>query len=208
MNLLDSIGWPMVNIDDVVANSYKDYHAKGLDYLCLHRSPSLTVKAYFFESGVQALPEVVNPHDHRYSFWTTCMSGTIRNRWYRVPPCWDGETVENECGRLYNVFAWHTPLLGGKGFSPAGDVPLQQYRYADFQRGRGYFMDYEEIHTIQVMEPETCIVIAQFADKLTPSQSTHLFTQDSEPPSLDGLYNKLTADEAVKRINLLQELVQ
>ena len=39
----------------LVATSYKDFRVKGLNYLCLHRSPSHTVKIYLFDGEVRAL---------------------------------------------------------------------------------------------------------------------------------------------------------
>lgn len=203
--LLDDVVWADLDMESVLDNSYKDFHAKGIDYLCLHRDPGLTLKAYFFESGAQDAGEVVNPHDHRYDFNTQCISGVIRNKWYRDPPCFDGES--HKCGDMYNAFAWHTPLLGGSGFSRAGAWPLQEYKFTDFHPGRGYFMAAEEFHTIQVMQPETVIVLAQYEDKVPPNQPTFMFAKSSEPPDLSGLYNKFTADQAVKRIDLLQELL-
>lgn len=34
---------------EVLANSYRDFHAKGLDYICLKRSFKETLKLYFFD---------------------------------------------------------------------------------------------------------------------------------------------------------------
>ena len=39
----------------LVATSYKDFRVKGLNYLCLHRSPSHTVKIYLFDGEIRAL---------------------------------------------------------------------------------------------------------------------------------------------------------
>lgn len=66
-----------MNMEEVIANSFKDFHSKGLDYICLRRSPVLTTKLYFFDGDVSKLPEVVNPHDHRYDFSTVCLSGCV-----------------------------------------------------------------------------------------------------------------------------------
>ena len=81
MPLLDSVQWDTLDVDEVKSNSFKDFHAKGLDYICLFRSPELTLKAYFFSEGMesQKVGEVVSPHDHRYNFFTQCYSGRIEN---------------------------------------------------------------------------------------------------------------------------------
>lgn len=210
MNILSDFGWNAIDVDTVIDNSYKDFHAKGLDYLCLHRSPELTLKAYFFAEGMesQKVGEVINPHDHRYNFLTQCFSGVIENQWYRPPPCWDGESIGDECGPMYDVYEWRTPLLGGTrvGFEYIDSIPLQRHRVSQFKTGQQYLMQAAEFHTIRVVERETCIVLRQYEDVVPADLPTHTFTQSSEPPSLDGLYNRFSADQAVKRIELLQGL--
>lgn len=209
-HLLSDFAWDDVDIDHVVEHSYRDFHAKGLDYLCLSRTPELTLKAYFFAEGMdsQKVGEVINPHDHRYDFLTQCFSGTIRNKWFRFPPCWDGESIGDECGPMYDVYEWRTPLLGGNGFTHIDSVPLQQYREQDFTPGQQYYMPAPAFHTIQVMAPETCIVLAQYEDEVPADQPTHTFTQAKQPPDIHELYGRFTADQAVKRLALLREMAE
>lgn len=209
-HLLSDFDWDSVDIDGVVDNSYRDFHAKGLDYLCLHRSPELTLKAYFFAEGMesQKVGEVINPHDHRYDFLTQCFSGVIENQWYRTPPCWDGVSIGDECGPTYDVYEYRTPLLGGSrvGFEYVDRIPLQRYRIGQYPRGADYFMYADQFHTIRVVESETCIVLAQYEDRVHPDLPTYTFTRANEPPDLAGLYSGFTADQAVKRLGLLREL--
>jgi hypothetical protein len=202
--LLDDIVWDDIDMESVLANSYKDFHTKGFDYLCLHRDPGLTLKVYFFEDGIQDMSEVVNPHDHRYDFATQCLSGVIRNRWYRGPR--QNWAITRDY-HLYHTYEWWTPLLGGNGFEYVGTGRLKQVLARDYLPGEGYYMSHHELHTIQVMAPETCIVLAQYEDRVPANQPTYTFTRSSEPPSIDGLYNKFTADQAMKRINIAKELM-
>ena len=51
-----------LNIDNVIENSFKNFHAKGLDYICLSRTPQLTLKLYILDGDASESPEVVNPH--------------------------------------------------------------------------------------------------------------------------------------------------
>lgn len=207
-HLLSDLNWNDLDIDTAVENSYKDFHSKGLDYLCLYRSPELTIKAYFFAEGMdsQEVSEVVNPHDHRYDFDTQCFSGVIRNKWYRFPPSWDGESIGDECGPMYTAFEWRTPLLGGDGFTHIDAVPLEQHRWRSYSPGERYYMHADELHTIEVLAPETCIVLAQYEDRVPVHHPTHTFTREATPPDISGLYNKFTADQAVKQLRLLQDL--
>ncbi len=65
---------------DMAQYSVANHHVNGLDYLCLHRSEKLTIKLYLMEK-----PEnpnsgfLVNPHSHRYSFWSACLVGTLQH---------------------------------------------------------------------------------------------------------------------------------
>ncbi|MBB5167176.1 hypothetical protein [Mycobacterium sp. AZCC_0083] len=209
--ILRDVIWDDLDIDYLLTQSYKDFHAKGLDYVCLHRDAGLTLKAYFFAEGMdsQKAGEVVNPHDHRYNFVTQCMSGVIENQWYRTPPCWDpmsDDPIADECGEVYETHLWYTPLNGGVGFTKDGGWILQRYKTYQFAPGQQYWMSAPEIHTIRVVKPETCIVIAQFEDVVPLDQPTVTFTKSKLPPSLEGLYGTFTADQLVKRIGLLREL--
>ncbi|OHT91294.1 hypothetical protein BKG70_00745 [Mycobacteroides chelonae] len=194
-----------LDMESVLEHSYKDYHVKGFDYLCLHRSEGLTLKAYFFEGDVQNASEVVNPHNHRYDFHTTCLSGAVENRWYRSYPFGFNRDTRPQ---RYNMFEWRTPLNGGDGFTLTGEITLQNHRSMQCSRGEGYEMAADELHTIQILEPDTVLLLVQHEDVVPVNQPTLTFTQSVEPPDLPGLYNKFNADQAVKRIKQLQELAK
>lgn len=186
-------------MEDVLANSYRDLHVKGIDYICLKRTPALTLKAYFFETGIQDLPEVVNPHNHRYSFITECVSGLVRNKWFTKDP------KNLRPGKYYSVFEWDTPLNGGKGFKYSHEAMLWQDGAYTAGPGCQYPMRHEELHTIQVLKPETCIVIAQREDVIPIGVTTRTYCE--EQPVINDLYNRFTSDQAMKRIDLLKELI-
>lgn len=194
--LLDLFDWNRLDMEDVLANSYRDYHAKGLDYICLQRKPFLTIKAYFFEDRMAELPEVVCPHDHRYDFTTECVSGAVLNKWY---------TTETRLGPAQHFFEynWDTPLNGGGGFSGGQPAWLWGDGQITYTPGQMYRMTYQQIHTLQVLEPQTCIVVFQYTT--LNDGPTRTFCA-GDPPPINDLYNRFTADQVVKRISLLREL--
>lgn len=183
-----------LNMDEVIANSFKDYHTKGFDYICLKRTPTLTEKVYFFDGNVSALPEVVNPHDHRYDFGTICLAGEVENIWYR-----EGQ------GKPYQTFDYRTPLNGGDGFHWSGETLLAEQARMKCGAGSAYVMSFFELHTIRMVQPETVLFLTQWEDKVRPGRSTRTFTQDREPPSLSGLYSKPTADDVIAKLSRLSE---
>lgn len=208
----------MDDIETIVENSYKDFHVKGFDYICLRRTPERTVKLYFFEGDVAKAPEVVNPHNHRYNFDTEVLHGGVSNSIF-VPegtetPGWGdwGPAVE------YEHFGYATPLLHKFDLSqPAvahfkwlGTVRLTERFRAHYTSspysddGRHYSMRYKQIHTIRITAPQTVLKLIQHKDEIPIELRSSTFTRDKEPPSLSGLYNKFTPDEIIKRLTLLK----
>jgi hypothetical protein len=191
-----------IDLDQVLLNSYADFHAKGFDYLCLHRSPELTIKAYFFEGDVATAPEVVVPHDHRYGFTTQVLAGESINRRYQP-------VTEQEPGaKPYEAFDYLTVLNGGNGFTWRQSVWLREKAVTPYVRGGGYASFCEDIHTIQILAPETALLLLQGPDKVPVGVPTTAYRPDGmrEPPSLSGLYREMDEDHAVARLNLLERM--
>lgn len=179
---------------DVIANSYRDFHAKGLDYICLRRSPASTLKLYFLDGDVSKLPEVVNPHDHRYSFRTWVVAGKSRNIWY-----------DEDAGQTFNRFRWRTPLLGGDGFEWDKEVSLREIWRLTYAAGENYFMRHDEIHTIRMLENETVLFLEQYEDAVPVDVPTKTFCISEAPPTISGLYNRFTPDQIMSRLRRLEE---
>jgi hypothetical protein len=189
----------LVDLDEVLENSYRDFHAKGFDYLCLRRTPERTVKAYFFEGDVAQAPEVIAPHDHRYSFRTEVLTGSVVNRLYQPVL---SETPDAE---PYELFDYATPLNGGDGFTWKKLAWLSRMPLRLYGPGDTYSMRATEVHTIRIAGPETILLLDQGPDILPLSQPTSCYRMAGakEPPSLDELYSKMDADHATKRIRQL-----
>lgn len=188
------------DIETIVANSYRNFHAKGLDYLCLQRSPQMTVKAYFFSDRKTAVPEVVCPHDHRYPFATTVIAGTTGHKRYVCQP--DFLNIPPN----FQMFTWRTPLIGGTGFQWVREARLDCQFTERYEAGQTYFCRSDEIHTIQVHSDDTILLLTQFADVVPLDEPTFTFVpgDNHQPPSLDGLYDRMTADVALSRLAQLR----
>jgi len=191
-----------VKLEEMAANSYRDFHAKGLDYLCLLRTPELTLKAYFFEGDVSALPEVVVPHDHRYPFETLVLAGRSRNRRY----------IRQARGLFgaapYEAFDYMTPLNGGDGFSWSETDWLLETEDSPYVAGEFYAQRADEIHTIQVADAGTVLILKQGADVVPLDRPTRAYRPAGvrEPPSLDGLYSPMGVDHVRVRLEQLGAL--
>jgi hypothetical protein len=112
-------------------HSFKNFHVKGFDYLCIKRTPDHTRKVYFFDGNASQLPDVVHPHDHRYDFKTTILTGVMSNSHY---------TIDEELGKVYNEFEWRTPLNGGDGFKWKKETKLFENQRFFYRPGESYDM--------------------------------------------------------------------
>lgn len=183
-----------ISIDHSVEHSIRDYHVKGFDYICVRRSPTETIKLYFFDGDVTRLPEVVNPHDHRYDFDTWVIAGASENVWFDLDPR----------GQRFNRFHYRTPLNGGNGFIFAEEVNLAETRRLQREAGEHYFMHADELHTIRIVENETVLMLRQREDVVPLGVPTSTFAR-GDAPSLSGLYSRFTADEIIARLRRLHE---
>jgi hypothetical protein len=184
-------------LHEIQQNSFKNFHAKGLDYICLVRSDKLTIKYYFFDGDHTKLPEVVNPHDHRYLFYSRCLAGKVLDRTF---------TRVRHGGKPYNEFAWDTPLNGGNGFTFLRESFLDVQRSVTIGRKSGLWTPHNAIHTIEIKEDQSILRLYQYKDALPIGTPTSLFTKHDAAPDTSGLYEKFTIDEIIDRLAQIAEL--
>jgi hypothetical protein len=190
-------------LQDICANSYRNFHAKGFDYLCVLRTPSLTRKVYFFDGDLAQQPELVMPHDHRYAFSTTVIDGSVVNKTFERDASFHCEGAE-----AYDCFDYSTPLNGGDGFTWREEVLLRPVgpRWEPRRRHDTWLSASKDIHTLQVLEEGTIIILDQYADVVPEGQPTSAFRPvgSRTPPSLDGLYDRMDEDHAIALLERLR----
>lgn len=197
-----------VFLDTALAHSFRNFHAKGLDYICLQRGEDQTVKVYFLDGDVSRLPEVVNPHNHRYDFQTRVLAGALLDHVYQRVL----ETTPD--AMAYHAFDYMTPLNGGAGFT---------YHQPQFLRKIGEDIitpntrtdrvsrRFSDIHTITALEDQTVLLLVQGPDVVDLRDSTKTWVPARgdvvpEAPSLDGLYERFDPDTLIARLRVLEEL--
>jgi hypothetical protein len=190
--------------EEIIANSYKNFHAKGLNYICLSRTPLATVKLYFFEGEVLTAPELVIPHNHRYNFITEVLAGTLRDKEYK-------EIEEAHLGlalRKAQKWKYMTPLNGGNGFTWESETNLWWYAEKEMTKGQSLYSPAHKIHTITI-QPDTVLLLTQLRDIVPLDAPTHSysFTSKETKPNTSGLYEKFTEDELKTYLDKYEELV-
>lgn len=184
----------------ILNQSYRNFHAKGLDYLCLKRSSEHTIKVYFFDgdADLSALPEIVMPHDHRYNFRTVCIAGEVSN------------LEQSRCANFsgsdrYESFLWDTPLNGGAGFRHEGEAFLTHPHRSDYRAGEAWASSFDTIHTLRIGRTGTIIRLDQYADVVPVGTPTRTYRPasvagDIAAPELAGLYEAMTPAYAAGRM--------
>lgn len=187
------------DIETIASNSFRNFHAKGLDYLCLHRSPILTLKAYFYEQGHESTPEVVCPHDHRYPFSTHVLAGRSGHIRYQ-------EWVPGLYTPTHERFEWRTPLNGGNGFTWSREATLKVTGREEYSKGDSYWCNPDEVHTITINRSDTVLLLYQHADTVPLDQATSTYAPlGSIAPSTDGLYDRMPVDVVQARLRTVLE---
>lgn len=190
----------MYDLEEIRRNSFRDFHAKGLDYLCLKRSPHLTRKVYFFEGNLDKIPEIVMPHNHRYAFETRVLSGRVANRVF----CRGGRGAQP-----YERFDYLTPLNGGDGFRWRETDYLNCVMERPYTRGQRYLSTAADIHTLQIQSDQTVIVLDQFEDVVPLDAPTSAWKKgDKAAPNLSGLYREMTMDDVLSRMSVVSSLME
>jgi len=208
----------MDDIETICVNSFRNFHTRDFDYLCLSRTPELTRKVYFFDGDLASLPELVIPHDHRYPFVTTVLSGAVKNKTFmRIDPAKaNPKAIQayladglRELPR-WDRFEYMTPLNGGNGFQWAGEDLLFEHAPTwSYTRHKHYHSSATDIHTLDIRCEGTVIMLEQLADEVPLDQPTNAWRRagDRTPPNLSGLYDRMTPDHAMKRIGQFLDLI-
>lgn len=199
MNHLELIDAALADPESIIENSFKNFHTKGFDYLCLHRSPEHTLKLYFLDGDASKLPEVVNPHDHRYDFQTRVLAGEMFD--YRYTP--------DPSGEIWNAFDYMTPLNGGDGFKYRGEERLVTHGSKRLSAGTILATNNEHTHTIRMVTDQTVLLLDQFDDVMDLDAPSSCWSRKGDPiPDLQsGAYERFTPDEIIDRIGTIKALL-
>lgn len=193
--------------------SCDNHHVPGLRYACLGRAvdpatgrSEVTIKAYVFEPGKwspAAGELVVHPHDHAYDFTTRVLAGEVTNHLFV-----DGGPNTRRRRRHGVLFgannrAYRRAFVPREGFSAVGErVLFAESRRETHRRGGSYAMRADEVHSISVPEGvPTVLFLTQ--GRTIRSATRAYFSDDSPPPTLDGLYKPMTVRRYLNTLDLI-----
>ncbi len=149
--------------EDARAHSFCNYHVEGLDYLCLLRTPRMTVKAYCFAPELGGTTGhdgwVVWPHNHRYRFDHVTLTGQVDNVLLDIT-----STSDRDGDWDANLYVYDG--TGSRGtVTRVGAAALKVSGTLSTITGEGFEMyDLDRLHTIRV-RGETIAIQIQYEDQ-------------------------------------------
>ncbi len=205
-----------INVDESIANSYKDYHAKGVDYLNLLRTKHLTVK-YLSCSGksVERLNKshdvIINPHTSQYNQTIILLDGELElvTFDYITRAIKDDEArMFSNATKAHNRFSYTSPIKYNKRsaegvFKDTGYLTEKETIKLK-SLGDSVYIEHNEIQSYRVFGDTKFLVLQYLSlDKL----HTEHFQQSTVLPMVDGLYTRYTPTDVRNLVNTLDEFV-
>ncbi len=130
------------NIQEILKCSIKDFHFKGLNYVCFQFTPSLTIRLYITHPREELDTENVSIHNHLYDSQILVLSGWIKNRVYQQS---EGETHNH----YYLTSALHPDNVDKTiKLENCGKVGLKVMSERTLLPGDWHFQSHEEIHNV------------------------------------------------------------
>lgn len=184
---------------DVADNSFENYHAFGVSYLCLHRSAALTVKVYFFSPDTErnSYGWLVWPHNHRYEFESFTLLGEVKNLWFEV------SEVEKR-----QPFWLHSYLAEDRKATPVLPIGLKTIANDTIGEGESFKMGIGDIHTLALPagHKETIVAQLQYHDR---TDRTVMISPEKAPQCGERLelYAKMPPARCYDRAQRLLEVI-
>lgn len=191
-NLLDSL-----DLAEAAKHSFKNYHAEGLDYLCLQRTQELTVKLYVTRPDDlrhNAQGYLVHPHTHRYPFHTFVLIGGMANIVF---------TPSNK-GKEWNEHSFEKAIEGTilkfeKKIKLAGEATY-------IGQGESYYMDESQIHSIRLSAVQP-VVLMLFQYQNRKAKNSLFSPLPLIALRSEGLYKPMSTEDIIGVVQKVRSLI-
>ncbi len=178
------------NIDEMCAQSIKNFHFPGLNYVCFQFSPTQTIRLYIVEPVDNLDTTNVNIHNHLYDSQLLVLRGQITNTTYRL----DNERDD------YNIYAL-TSALNPENLEKRIKLRLITKRGLKVDTvkhlgpGDTHFQPHTEIHNV-ANDPTNLTAFMVFEFK-TVKENSRIFTKKDWGDTIPtpGCYLRYTPTE-------------
>lgn len=183
------------NIDYMVENSIKDFHFKGLSYICFQFMPHLTIRMYVIQPSEPVDTTNVNIHNHLYDSQILVLTSSITNNVYRKI---DGDEFNH-----YYLTSALCPTNESKQIKldHLGKCGLEKINSIQLFAGDTHFQDHTEIHNVENDTTKlTAFMVFEFP---TIKDNSILFSRKDFGNTIptDECYNRFTAKEIKGIVN-------
>lgn len=187
------------NLEYMVKNSIKDFHFKGLNYICFQFLPHLTIRMYVIEPSVHPVDtKNVNIHNHLYDSQILVLTSKITNNVYK-------KIEGNEYNHYYLTSAL-CPTNESKKIKleKIGKCDLKLIDWIRLHPGDTHFQHHEEIHNVENdITQLTAFMVFEFP---SVKQNSILFSKKDFGNTIptDNCYNRFQPNEI---INIVQNVL-
>lgn len=158
-----------MDLVEMMNHSMMNHIINGMHYLCLHRSPKITLKLYLIERKTNDFAGfLLHPHTHRYAFDSTVLAGSIEE--LKFQPCKGDEWDQYEYVTELRKFE----RRANYGLIGEGHV---------YQPGEHYFNDVTDIHTLRAV-PDAGPVLIGLMQFMDTKRSSDLYLPFGRPEAL------------------------
>ena len=175
------------NLDGLVKDSIKNFHFKGLNYICFQFNDKLTIRLYIVKPEDNLKTESVNIHNHLYDSQILMLSGEMQNNVYRE--------VEGDKFYSYYLTSALNPdnKTGSVQLEPLGKVGLEKVKSIRLRSGDSHLQVHSEIHNV-VNSPNEYLAFMVFEYPTVKSNSILYTTTDfgGEIPTKKGVCGNYT----------------
>lgn len=178
------------NFAQLLRDSIKDFHFRGLNYICFQFLPHLTIRLYIIEPSANLETRNVNIHNHLYDSILLSLYGEIWNTTYKV------NTGRND----YNIYQLTSALHPDNAEKRIRLKKVAQYGLdvvseKRLRPGGWHFQPHTEIHSVE-NDPAKRTVFMAF-EFPTVKKHSCIFTRENFVDTIptEGCYNRYTEYE-------------
>lgn len=190
------------NIEEMCAQSIKNFHFPGLNYVCFQFSPTQTIRLYIVEPVDQLDTKEVNIHNHLYDSQILVLRGCVINTTYKL----DNERED------YNIYSLTSALHPDNKekkikLEHIAKRGLNMHRVHVMYPGETHFQPHTEIHNVE-NDPNDLTAFMVFEFK-TVKQNSRIFTKKDWGDTIPtpNCYLRYTTDEMQRLVGgLLEQL--
>lgn len=183
------------NIDYMVEHSIKDFHFKGLNYICFNFSPNLVIRLYIIEPSEPVDTKNVNIHNHLYDSQILVLSGGIINNVYKME-----EGDDYFYSHLTSALC-PTNIDKKIKLKTIGKTNLRMEKSIKLEAGDTHFQDHTEIHNVE--NDTTKLTAFMVFEYPTIKKNSMLFSKKDYGNTIntDKAYQRYTKEEIHYLVN-------